>query len=572
MSKDGYDMAGATSEPAAEPDRPILPAPSDPMAVSRDLVAEYEAGEGLTMRWWRGGWMRHRGASWAEDEDTVVRKWIYQHLEHASYWHTPPSTKNDPMPAPELRPWQPNRRKVSDVLDTLTAITHLPEDVDPPSWLAHPNPPAPADRIVACKNGLLDVGTRELHPLTPRFFNRVAVPFDYDPKVGKPERWLTFLRQLWPEDVDAIAAVQEFFGYVLSGRTDLQKILLLIGPTRSGKGTIARILAALVGKGNSAGPTLASLGTNFGLSPLLGKPLAIVSDARLGGANVHQVVERLLSISGEDMLTVDRKFREPWTGKLPSRFIVLSNELPRFGDASGAIANRFIVLSMNNSFLGKENTRLTTDLLAELPAILGWALDGLDRLATSNTFTTPTSSGDAISALQDLVSPVAAFVRDTCTVKAGAEVIVAELFMIWKAWCEDNGHRPGSLQTFGRDLRAVIPALRVTRPHADVRRYVGLTPTPKPPGPTTVNGACNGEPRGSARFSGSADDVNRNPNRSDPDDNSRSDDVNRNEPRTEPLQPPHGKPSCEDCGQTLLLTTPGRTVCARCTKAQRASA
>ena len=61
-------------------------------------------------------------------------------------------------------------------------------------------------------------------------------------------------------------------------------------------------------KGNVAGPTLASLGANFGLSPLIGRPLAVVSDARLAGANVHQIVERLLSISGEDLLTIDRKY------------------------------------------------------------------------------------------------------------------------------------------------------------------------------------------------------------------------------------------------------------------------
>jgi putative DNA primase/helicase len=433
---------------------------------------------------------------------------------------------------------------VSDVLDTLTAITHLPEDIDPPAWLDHPDPPVSADRIVACANGLLDVGTRKLHPLTPRFFNRVAVPFAYQPESGEPVRWLAFLRQLWPDDPDSIAALQEFFGYVLSGRTDLQKILLLIGPTRSGKGTIARILAALVGRGNSAGPTLASLGTNFGLSPLLGKPLAIVSDARLGGANVHQVVERLLSISGEDMLTVDRKFREPWTGKLPARFIVLSNELPRFGDASGAIANRFIVLAMNASFLGKENTRLTVELLAELPAILGWALDGLDRLAKSNTFTTPASSGDAISALQDLVSPVAAFVRDTCTVGAGHQVLVSDLYDRWRSWCDDNGHKASSVQTFGRDLRAVVPALRVFRPHAGERSYIGLI----------LNGSHNGACRGSSGSRPSGDDV------------------NRTEPRHEPLQPQHGKPSCEDCGQTLLLTAPGRTLCARCELARKESA
>jgi hypothetical protein len=106
-------------------------------------------------------------------------------------------------------------------------------------------------------------------------------------------------------------------------------------PTRSGKGTIARMLAELVGRGHVAGPTLASLGTNFGLSPLLGKPLAIVSDARLGNTPADAVVERLLSITGEDMLTVDRKFKEPWSGKLSTRFVILSNELPKFRTPPG---------------------------------------------------------------------------------------------------------------------------------------------------------------------------------------------------------------------------------------------
>ena len=40
-------------------------------------------------------------------------------------------------------------------------------------------------------------------------------------------------------------------------------------------------------------------------------------------------VERLLSISGEDTLTIDRKYRDPWTGRLPTRFMILTNELPQ---------------------------------------------------------------------------------------------------------------------------------------------------------------------------------------------------------------------------------------------------
>ena len=89
-------------------------------------------------------------------------------------------------------------------------------------------------------------------------------------------------------------------------------MFLLVGPKRSGKGTIARVLTGLLGMHNTAAPTLAGLTQNFGLQPLIGKPLAIISDARLGTRADNMIaVERLLSISGEDTLTIDRKYRDP---------------------------------------------------------------------------------------------------------------------------------------------------------------------------------------------------------------------------------------------------------------------
>lgn len=444
----------------------VLPAPADPMRVARKVLTDWTHDGISTLLSWRGGWMRWRESCWVEIEEAELRSLLYKRLEAAQYIDSEGA----------LRDWAPNRRKVADVAAAVAGITHTPETVDTPSWLTKGNK-VRAGQIVACSNGLLDVGTRELMAHTPAYFNTVAVPFAYEADAPEPARWLEFLAQLWPEDPEAIEALQQWFGYVLSGRTDLQKILLLVGPTRSGKGTLARVLAALVGRGNTAGPTLASLGTNFGLAPLLGKPLALVSDARLGGANTHQVVERLLSISGEDYLTIDRKFRETWTGKLSSRFVLMSNELPRFGDASGAIAGRFLVLTMQTSFMGKENTRLTDQLLEELPGILRWSLDGLDRLTVSG-FTVPQSSQDATTMLQDLVSPVAAFVRDRCIRGPQERERVQEMFEQWKLWCEDNGHRSGSAQTFGRDLRAVVSNLTVTQPRdatgKQVRTYQGV--------------------------------------------------------------------------------------------------
>jgi putative DNA primase/helicase len=299
----------------------ILPSPFHPMAVARTFVAECCMREGtLTLRHWRGGWWMWRTAHWVEVDDRGMRSILYRFTEDALY-----VTSSDSVAA-----WAPNRRKIGDLLEALSAVCFLRNDIDQPNWLEE-NCASDGNVIVAVANGLLDIERKRLIPHTPQFFNQTSVPFNFDPDVPDPERWLSFLDQLWPNDPAAINVLGEWFGYVISGRTDLHKILLTVGPTRGGKGVIARILTALIGRENVAGPTLNSLGGEFGLAPLIGKPLAVISDARFVGKDSNVVVERLLSISGEDTLTVNRKFRDQWTGKLPSRLHVISNELPRLG-------------------------------------------------------------------------------------------------------------------------------------------------------------------------------------------------------------------------------------------------
>lgn len=257
------------------------------------------------------------------------------------------------------------------------------------------------------------------------------------------------------------------------------KSLLLVGPKRSGKGTVGRALANLIGLSNCVSPTLAGLGTNFGLAPLIGKRLAIISDARLSGrADQHAIAERLLSITGEDALTIDRKYAPAWTGQLQTRFLILSNELPRLADASGALASRFILLVLMESFYGREDQALTDKLLKELPGILNWSLAGWARLNRLGAFQQPASGVEAMEALEDLASPIGAFVRDRCNIGAAHSADVDAVFGAWKTWCETQGReRAGTVQTFGRDLRAAVPGLKIKQPREGekrVRAYQGL--------------------------------------------------------------------------------------------------
>jgi putative DNA primase/helicase len=453
-------IAESCTQPEYKDDR-LVPPPTEPMAVARELAkALYtDSQDRLLLRDYRGDFYRWNGSCWPEIDKRDVRAAAYQWLEHAKFTQKT-----------QLLPFAPTSRKISDVIDAIRGFSLIDSASETPAWTGTEAEPS-ASEIVSMTNGLLHVPTRKLLPHTPAFFTRHALPFAYEPDAPQPELWLNFLRELWPDDLSSIAALQETIGYILAGDTRLQKIFLLVGPKRAGKGTIGRVVTNLLGAHNVAAPTLASLSTNFGLSPLIGKPLALISDARLGGkADGQIVVERLLSISGEDSLTIDRKYRDPWTGRLSTRFMVLTNELPRLTDSSGALASRFVVFVLTRSFYGSENPSLTHELLNEASGIFNWGLQGLDRLMARGFFENPTSGKDAIQQLEDLSSPISAFVRDICTL-GPYQVDVEALWTAWKAWCEGDNRHAGTKALFGRDLRAAVPTLKRIRPRGEERRY-----------------------------------------------------------------------------------------------------
>jgi putative DNA primase/helicase len=365
----------------------------------------------------------------------------------------------------EIVAFNPKTSSVNDVAHALRAVCYadLPE---PQCWIDQRPDDPPAGEIIAFANGFLHWPTRTLFPSSDRLFVTSALDFAYTPGAGQPTNWIKFLQGLWPQDDESITALSDMFGYLLTDDTSQQKMFMLIGPPRSGKGTILRVLESLVGYSNRVSPSLASIGTQFGLQPLIGKRLAMISDARLSGrADQQPIVENLLRISGEDALSIDRKNISAWTGKLPTRFVLASNELPAFSDASAALANRFMMFKFTESFLGREDHGLTTRLLQELPAIVLWALDGLKRLQERGYLIRPKSSEDLAEDLIEQTSPMRSFVADKCVVGAVYQCNRDELFKAWKAWCEDQGRdHPGTKVSFGRQLSAAFSGVKRSQP------------------------------------------------------------------------------------------------------------
>lgn len=423
----------------------------------------------------RGTFYRWEGGAYSEIGEPALRSDLYAWLDQCDSYKGA---------SRDVRPVKPDQRLVNDVLDGLRSAAHLDDAFSAPIWLSGGDGVS-ADEIIVCQNGLLHLPTRTLLPPTPLFFAHNAISFGFDPDAPAPEQWLAFLQQLWPDDEIAVETLQELFGYILTCDTRQQKAFWMVGPKRSGKGTIARVLTRLVGEANVVGPTLASLAGQFGLAPLIGKQLAIISDARLSARTDQAIVtERVLAITGEDTISPDRKHRDPWTGKLPTRLLFLSNELPRLSDSSGALASRFILFKLTQSFYGREDQHLTDRLVTELPGILNWALAGWDRLNERGHFRQPPSSLDAIADLEELSSPIQAFCRERTNIGTGYATLVSDLFTEWQNWCAERGRDPGNAHVFGRMLKSAVAGLETRQRRIGaklVREFRGIRIKPEDP-------------------------------------------------------------------------------------------
>jgi putative DNA primase/helicase len=438
----------------AEPTGGELPAPTDPLAVARALVARMTTPRA----WWREDFYRHTGTHWEVTPASTVEQWLYRQTEDATF------VTEDSKGEKQIKRWSPTRKKIGDLSHALGvgAIQHEGDEV----------------KCLATLSGVLErtAAARTLWPHSADRFNLHCLPFAYDPEAECPA-WHTFLEQVLPGDRQAHEFLAEWFGYVLSGRTEQQKMAALIGKRRSGKGTVARVLGALLGKESAVGLDLNLLGGTFGLENLIGKSLAVSGDVRWHSRTVSDAVPVLLQVIGEDVVSVHRKNRTDWTGALGVRFMLMSNDTPTFSDRSGALSGRVIYLKFDQTFYGREDTSLTEKLIGELPGILNWALDGLDRLDGRGRFSEPESGMAEADAVRRLSDPIGAFLDDWCEIGPEHSISLDHLYLKYQDWCVSGGRTRDTTtkEIFSRDLRSKIKDLAVKRVQENGRRGQILT-------------------------------------------------------------------------------------------------
>lgn len=224
--------------------------------------------------------------------------------------------------------------------------------------------------------------TLDLNTGTPRENQQAdhitkALGTEYD-ALAKCPRWLKFLDEVFNGDKELIAFVQRAIGYSLTGDTRAQVIFLLYGGGANGKSVLLSILSRLLG--DYAGSTpfdtfdAETSEARQDLAKLHGTRLVTVietdEDRRLAEARVK-------SVTGGDLVTARKLYSESFDYVPQFKLWIAMNHKPRIHGTDRGIWRRIKLIPFSQNFEGRADDTLETKLMAELPGILNWALEGL---------------------------------------------------------------------------------------------------------------------------------------------------------------------------------------------------
>jgi putative DNA primase/helicase len=457
----------------------------------------YDDPNRCRLKYWRNQWFMYNGRCWKPKSDSNIESLLNRQAREIvdkkaqqilAAYHSE-LTRSDPQKPPK-RPTFPaiggtilkDFRKV--VLDD---YCFLADEIQPPHDIndksdRDPKTPKP---IIIFENGIAKlhqsskkVSLSELSPHDTAIFSLCSLPFDYDPNATCP-RWLKFLEEVFSlggvRDVESEELLQEWLGLNLVQDLKYHKLLNVIGPPRSGKGTISKVIEGLLGEENVGHPAITQFSEPFGLASLQYCPAIVIEDSRLSGGSGERekILSHLLSISAGDKSSVNRKGKDVIEQRLPGRITIFSNAVIKINDNTKAFATRLLLLQTRQSFFGREDRDLESKLRAELPGIFNWAFQGLQRLRSNDRFTEPESTRDLMQVIKTTMSPISEFIDQFCDWKPTGSVMKETLYRWYHAWAEHNGYRnPLDSSRFATTLMEMFPDLTQTRPSGGERKRI----------------------------------------------------------------------------------------------------
>lgn len=307
------------------------------------------------------------------------------------------------------------------------------------------------------QNGTLDLTTRQLFPHNPMYNQNKITNCDYDPDAECPE-FMAMLERLLPNQDDR-KELQKAFGLCLAKEQLPAKkvVLLLIGPTNTGKSTFLNTIVELLGEyGTSVDNSLlmqSNKDKNVGPEMFDFRENLLITTSETSESNNNRLdAAKIKALSGETAQSSRNIYSNRMEKFKMIGLIAIDSNFKPFLSSKDTGAWERLRLFPFICPVKKKDPKLKEKLLSERAGIFNWLLKGLDMVVEEEEiFETPSMLELKKEYKQDM--DITGQFLSECTKKnPTARIQTTILFTAYKNWCKDNGFRDSVRNKFYEDV------------------------------------------------------------------------------------------------------------------------
>jgi len=313
------------------------------------------------------------------------------------------------------------------------------DDMGGPAW------------TIAAENCVIDLDAAEMREHSPdyRFMSRLGTEFDPD---ADAPRFREFLSEVVPSESERLK-LQEFAGYTLQHWAHpYHKALFLVGPTASGKSTFLDTINAMLGEGTTASLTPQQMTSErFAGAELFEKWANIRND--IPKATVENTGAFKEIVAGDPM-KAEEKYQDPFRFEPTAKHLFAANQLPETEVDDEAFYRRILLVPFPETIPTDERDKHLDDKLQEeLPGVLNWAIQGLQRLREQGGFTADRSPGHTADTWQKWGDSVSRFANDAVSEASDNAIPKSELYKAYLEYCRQESIPSDTQHSMTRGLK-----------------------------------------------------------------------------------------------------------------------
>jgi phage/plasmid-associated DNA primase len=329
------------------------------------------------------------------------------------------------------------------------------------------------DEFIPLKTGLLSTSDWALHNFSSFHFYTWKVMGSYNPSIrslNQTPLFKKFLLESYPSK--SIPTILDYLGYSLYPSFPRQKVLVIVGPPRMGKGTIALMMERILNEGFGRISLMKLLipDNKFSLQGIEGKRLLVDTEIKREFKK-NADFDVVNSLFGGDPLPMEKKYHAEITYIARSAGILIGN-LPLFSVNNSAFLARLLIVTTREKRKFEEVPNMADIVFnAEGDAIVSLLLNRVRSLVGRDFKFSNELSNDEYAELWEMLSNSTQKFMDERMIEASTGVDTDYAYEVYELFCKEIGIPPETKHVFSYRVNKVYPRKRAKKEGQNYYEY-----------------------------------------------------------------------------------------------------